>query len=403
MAEINPQTRWLNRLRRWGGLYLLLRAVRRILSTVWVESFRRFGCGPCWGAARGFYSGLADIREGRTEGGVLLEGQSLPVLPAVSLIERARMDQNGRQPWPVFWSRLPSARLVGPSLAVMGPDKKLMIESVYGEEFCRRDPSYLYSRLGKPVRLPGRWTSVIHSWSEGYYHWITDALPRLAPLEEWPSDVGILMRGPLRSYQKESLEMLGLLERVRETVEDHLLVEEYFFSSPVGMTGCTNPYAVGWLRRRFLPFAAPGESPPFFCIRRRGKTRGIRNQESLWTALAAQGWGVVDMETLSFAEQMGWFARARAVVGEHGAAFTNLVWTGPGCAVLELCAEGFLNGCYEGIMRCVGGRHDFHIHPSRPDCSFEVPSGSLQAWVESVSPVEKGVAHLGMANRSVGN
>jgi hypothetical protein len=32
-------------------------------------------------------------------------------------------------------------------------------------------------------------------------------------------------------------------------------MEDYFFSAPTAMTGCTNPYAVRFLCERFLPYA----------------------------------------------------------------------------------------------------------------------------------------------------
>jgi capsular polysaccharide biosynthesis protein len=237
-----------------------------------------------------------------------------------------------------------------------------MQEAVYGEEFCHNDPSYNYFSLPCAVTLSGNWTSLISLWSEGFYHWFTDALPRLALLDEMPADTGILVRGPLRPYQQESLRMLGLLDRVRETSGRHLLIEDYYFSSPVGMTGCTNPYAVKWLRDQFLQHAASIETPKQFFIRRKGKTRGILNQDEVAEFFIALGWSVVDLEELNFAEQIAWFHNAAVIVGEHGGAFTNLLWCRPGCRVLELCPDNFLNGCYEGISLCLALKHEFQIY-----------------------------------------
>ena len=167
--------------------------------------------------------------------------------------------------------------------------------------------------------------------------------------------------------------MLGLLDRVRETSSRHLLVEEYYFSAPVGMTGCTNPYTVEWLRSRFLPHRSLPETPPRFFIRRRGRTRGITNQEEIAEFFISKGWVAIHPEELSLAEQIAWFHNAEVIVGEHGAAFTNLLWCRPGCRVVELCPGNFLNGCYEAISLCVGIDHQFKVFPAAPDSSFHVP------------------------------
>ena len=156
--------------------------------------------------------------------------------------------------------------------------------------------------------------------------------------------------------------MLGVLERVRETSERHLIVENYYFSSPTSMTGCTNPYAIQWLRSQYLPLMARVETPKKIFIQRKGKTRGITNQEEVAHHYRKTGWAVVELEELSLAEQITLFHHAEEIVGEHGAAFTNLIWCRPGCRVMELCADNFLNGCYEGISLCLGLQHSFKLH-----------------------------------------
>ena len=381
MGELTLKRRFLSRLRSLPGLYAVIRGSWRWMVKASAELVRACGIGLRFGAAMGFFSALRQVRGGECDGRVILESQKLPSLSEDSLIQRAGMNQNGRQPWPVFWSRHPQARLVGSSLALMDSGKRLMEESVYGEEFGVQDPSYNYLMLPKAEFRSGAWTCLISFWYEEYYHWFTDALPRLSLLWEFPDETRILVRGPLRSYQRESLRMLGLLNRVVETSSRHLLLEEYYFSSPVGMTGCTNPYAVEWLRVKFLPYGKAVDSPSKFFVTRQGKTRGIRNQDELAEFFRSAGLAVVDLEDLSLAEQIGWFHNAELIVGEHGAAFTNLLWCRPGCRVLELCPDNFLNGCYEGISLCLKLEHQFKIFPAGKDSSFFVPTSELMQYI----------------------
>jgi hypothetical protein len=362
MAESTPTLSLLGRLKSYPKIYSLLRDSWRCLSTLAREASRQLGVGIRFGGPRGFYSVLAEMESGVVSGRMVVKSQPLPSLPSPSLIDLAGMGQNGRQPWPIFWSHQRGARLVGASLAPLNDEKKLMLEAAYGTEFCQTDPAYNYILLPPATRLQGAWTSLIGRFSTGYYHWMTDDLPRLALLGEFPPETQILLRGPLRGYQKESLRMLGLLDRVRETSERHLIVEDYYFSAPTSMTGCTNPYAIRWLRDQYLPLMSGMETPRKFFIQRRGKTRGIINQEEVAHHYRAKGWAVVDLEEMSLAEQIALFHHAEEIVGEHGAAFTNLIWCRPECRVMELCADNFLNGCYEGISLSLGLVHAFHLY-----------------------------------------
>ena len=172
--------------------------------------------------------------------------------------------------------------------------------------------------------------------------------------------------------------MLGLLDRVRETPEQHLLIDKYYFSSPPSMTGCTDPYSVNWLRNQFLPCKANVETPKRFFILRRGKTRGIKNQDEVAKFFRSRGWGVVDLEELSLAEQIAWFSNAEAITGEHGAGFTNLLWCSPGCTILELCPNNFLNGCYEGISLCNQLKHSFLVIQANAKNEITIPLSVLE-------------------------
>ena len=149
------------------------------------------------------------------------------------------------------------------------------------------------------------------------------------------------------------------------------------------MTGCTNPASVKWLRENFLPHSSKKSFPKKILIRRSGKTRGIANFDELETALKERGWSVLDLEGLSFSDQIALFAGASHIVAEHGAALTNLLWCRPGCQVLELCAENFLNGCYEGISLCGNLRYSFLVFPADSKNRFSVSLETITKWVEA--------------------
>jgi hypothetical protein len=342
------------------------------------------------GGPMGFYSAFDE--PGST---VLVQArqESRPVNPECLRI-RCSFTQHSRQPWPIFWQKISPARLVGKSLAIMDEKKRLMVESVYGKEYGPEDPSYNYLRLSAPTRLAGPWTSIISRWipatNNSYYHWLMDALPRLAILDRFPSDTGILSVVSLNSFQRDTMEILGLINRCRPTPETHLVLESYYHSSFPTMTGCDNPYALKFLRDRFLGSASQAvPSPEKIYISRLNSARSAHEEAEMIDILKGRGWTILRMEDYSFREQMGQLQTARAVCAIHGAGLTNLLWCSKGCKVLEICPHNFLNGCYESIAAYLDLDYRYLVFDADWHYRMRV---DLKQFVDAIKEIERDLA-----------
>ncbi len=337
---------------------------------------------PRSGPPIGFFSAYQCLLSRQWEGRVVQSAQKLKPAGKESLRNVCGMGQDGWQPWPVFWVRHHNARLVGDSLVHLDEKKNACVEAVYGDYVGRDDPSMRYLWLPSPVFLEGNWTSVIARWADGFYHWFLDALPRLALLPEFPQDTRILVPGPLRPYQCQTLQWLGLENRIRSTVEKHLIIEDYFFSSPTALTGCDNPYAIHFLRETFLKFADVSSQPPLrFYVTRLNKSRAAVNESAVIDLFLQSGWAVIDPEELSLPQQIQLFANAEAVCGIHGGGLTHLLWCRPGCKVLELCARNYLNGCYEGLASYLSLDYHYMICEADEGFGSRVDLDAVARWL----------------------
>lgn len=389
---------WLNllfTLKRWSSVYSILRkakncvvwAVRNlcffVARIIFVGSAHK-------GPLKGTFSVFPSLSRKALEGRILLKDQGQASVSEPSIMEISKLDQNREQPWPIFWARLNMARLCGPGLVPVNDRKEVCLEAVYGRKHLKQDAVWKYCPLSAPVSLPGRWTSVISSWvpinqRSNYSHWLFEALPRLAVCAEIPEDVRILIPPEILPFQRDSLEWLGLTGRVRPTEEKHLLVEDFYFSSPPTMIVCHNPYAVNFLRNRFLKFADKSISGPTrFFLHRPGQFRGIANENEVVEFFKCLGWGIVDTAALSLAQQVQLFSEAEAVVGPHGAGFSNLVWCKPGCKVVELFSPAHLNGCYEWLSYCVKADYQFIISPPGRRLNAQVNIDDLKGTLRKI-------------------
>ena len=76
-------------------------------------------------------------------------------------------------------------------------------------------------------------------------------------------------------------------------------------------------------------------------MRGRARTRSIRNEQQVISALKPFGFEAVAMDGRSAGEQASLFWNAEAIVGMHGAALTNLIFARPGTKVVELFPSDF--------------------------------------------------------------
>jgi capsular polysaccharide biosynthesis protein len=352
-------------------LQWLNRTVRPGFRAAYIGFLRRVIRSKNWGPPRGSFSDYEKLRNGKIEGRIVLETQGNPVLPDPSIILLCRRTQHLQQPWPILWSRHKKTRLLGPTLAHLNQQGQISEEAVYGRERLKTDPAWYAQGLAAPARLAGPWTSIIGQWLRNdrkspYAHWLLDALPRLALLPEFPAAARILVPPHLFPSQIESLQCLGVWERCRPTAEQHLLIEDFYFSSPPSMIVCYSPYAVDWLRKTFLPIAqaqARLETPKRFFIRRTSFGRNMTNEEEVLDYFRKKGWVIVDTAKLGFLEQIHWFAQADAIFAIHGSGTANMVWCSPGCKFVELFAADYLAGDQEWIAQCVAVEYHFMVFP----------------------------------------
>lgn len=360
-----------HKLRRFENLHRFARWLRHCLWGGLVEALIEWGrwtfsFSARFGPPTGVFSVYQALRTGhpKINGRVVLEDQGSPHVSEQSLLALGPYKEHLQQPWPIFWSEHLNARLGSESLALL-KGKEVCLESVYGFPRVLMDPAYRFFRLPPPARLKGNWTSLVSRWVPtngfpNYTHWLLDALPRLALLSEMPPDTQIVVPSTLFPSEKESLELLGLLDRCRFTSETHLEVERYFFSSPTAMLQCYNPYGIDFLRSAFLPKRDPDYAGPRkFFVARTGSVRNATNVNELHEFFTSIGWALVQPAELTFSQQIKLFSEADAICGTVGSGMTNAVFCRPGCQLFLLAQDFMLDAWLDCIAQVI--KADYHF------------------------------------------
>jgi Glycosyltransferase 61 len=263
-------------------------------------------------------------------------------------------------PLPLSVVRLPKARVATECGAVFDQRGRLVRETLWGEDH--------WTSINPPVHLPaathltGTVASILSNWSHAYYHWMLECLPRIAVLAasglEYDS---LLVPEKLTLFHRESLSLVGVPEEKLVSFRgNNVEVDELLWVSPLANVGFPTPYLVEWMR---IALGAPTSVPHRrLYIPRRG-TRRVANERAVMKLLRPLGFETVETDALSVAQQIKVFSEARFVVGPHGGAFTNAVFSRELTAV-EFYQAAHANGSMTGIMAAAGHEH-FYLNCRR--------------------------------------
>ena len=115
-----------------------------------------------------------------------------------------------------------------------------------------------------------------------------------------------------------------------------------------------------------------------YVTRRACANRRILNEEALIEFLRPYGFRVVELEKMSFREQVELFHRAEIVLGPHGAGFNLIVFSGV-ILVIVLHPDQHPQNHFHTLARGMGQEHDFTTGPGDDrEANFEADLPALR-------------------------
>ncbi|MCE0522523.1 MAG: glycosyltransferase family 61 protein [Methylacidiphilales bacterium] len=242
-------------------------------------------------------------------------------------------------------------------------------------------------RKGLIRQRAGLYSSINAIAAGNHYHWMVDALPKIHSLAKYePKEkVTIVMPDTIGPVQKETL---ACVLPANFQVEYHprktwLHFETFLLPSLVsGYYNAFLPaeYYESIRRPIFERFHLPAvhtQTERLYLSRRGARLRRVLNEEAVVALLQPYGFKTVELEKLSFREQVELFHRADILVGPSGAAFNVLMFCGKVRAVVlhpNQVPENFFHTLAHGL----GQDYHFVLHHEGNDDDFEVNLGALK-------------------------
>ena len=212
---------------------------------------------------------------------------------------------------------------------------------------------YVSERSLEPTRtLSGQFALMKQTWDANYGHWIIDTLPRIKHyLDSYDlSKSGVLVNGSisatLQEMQSASLGLFGIPSNQLTTIDWQTThIDDLLYVTPssippmlksplsIEILGSLSARLDAGIIDRFKSYDR------IYLTRNSYPRRRLVNEDELLPFLDTAGYQVIVPESLSFAEQVSVFSRATHVIGNMGAAFSNLAFSPHGVKVFVLATE----------------------------------------------------------------
>ena len=281
-------------------------------------------------------------------------------------------------------------------------------DTVISESLANTSPQFhAYRALARGIaiqpahvqRLPGIHISVLAGGELDYRHALLDGLARLSAVPDTylAASAGLLVPSG-SAIHADMLELFDLLPSlsVREVGRGETLrVETLVFPLSVCGDAAFHPCVADFFRRLSgnVP-PVPVRLPRRFYIDRSGsRIRPLRNEAEVIAALAPLGFVPVRLEELSLPDQVRLFRQAEAIVAPHGSALTNLGFCRPGCLVVELLMDAYVDWSFRNLAALTRLRYDCVLGRARQPWAELSVAFHATAWEISAQHVVAAVAH----------
>ena len=200
-------------------------------------------------------------------------------------------------------------------------------------------------------------------FSNGYFHWICDVLPRLEAAYgvEIRQRTFLVPTMAVFSYTAPSLEPYGFSSVCRVSWRERIRCNELMIITQAAPTGNYRPSLMQSLRDRFRNhFGAGPACRKLYISRARAPLRRIANEEQVAVVFERHGYDRIFLEDLPLKEQVRLVGSASVLAGNHGAGLANMTWMLPGTTVLELrLRDDRQNNCYFSLASALDVKYRY--------------------------------------------
>ncbi len=196
----------------------------------------------------------------------------------------------------------------------------------------------LFQWLLRPrIKLQGNYLLIHNHWCPGYYHWMTEALPRLMAAADQAPGRTLLLPDHFK-HLGPSVEPFfkGEIHWIPEGV--NVVVENILIPQNPPHSGVYDRSVFVEMRRRYIQWCKlpPAGHTRLYISRGKAARRKISNEGEGLPWLRGEGFDMIYGESLGFEEQVAAMQGVSCLISIHGAGLSNMIFLPAGATVIEL-------------------------------------------------------------------
>jgi capsular polysaccharide biosynthesis protein len=217
------------------------------------------------------------------------------------------------------------------------------------KKFLWKNPFYTFSTDVK--KTGGVGAVLVSSESQNYYHWLNDVLPRIKLYEQVLEQIDhFCVSSKVPAKFLDILADFGIPKNKLLFVneKEKIYFDHLYVSSLPGSEGRSPQWAVEYIREKLIKKNNPVQAAKKIYFRRPPNAeRKILNEDAIIAVLQKNGFDIIEPDSLSIYEQVAMLQQTKIVIGAHGAALANLLFSQEGAAVIEFFTpDYFRTDCY---------------------------------------------------------
>jgi len=209
--------------------------------------------------------------------------------------------------------------------------------SSYGIKYVVRE--YVKKKTRKAVKGK-KYFLCFDYWSDGYFHWILEVLPRILVVEKQLMEKNAVLILPAKiknQFHTDTLKIFSNLQIEWVAENEVLLCDELYLPDRLAPSGSNNPdymKAVQEKVRKYYGFN-PDPTKNIYVSRMKTPRRKIDNEAEVIELLKKYDFDVICFEDYSFEEQIKLMQNVKNCISIHGANLTNVMFMAEGGKALE--------------------------------------------------------------------
>ncbi len=219
------------------------------------------------------------------------------------------------------------------------------------------------------------YVTIINEWTNNYFHWFTEAIPKLICLMDNEKKPLILLPVNYQfGYQTRSLDMMSFSYKFFSG--NLVICKNIFLPFRLAPSSAQyNPAAMKQMVHKLktgvnLDFEMGNK---IYVTRTKAKKRKIVNEVDVIILMKELDFKVIDFEDYNLDEQISIMHHTQILVSMHGAGLTNMIFCNPHASVLEISLQNqIMDKCYFNLANAMELKYYYQF------CESDIDSNDYQ-------------------------